>query len=119
MIALSIDFNQRQSNREIHQTMDYLSSLIGTDIYYSIEHKKTNNQPHIHGILDANQNIVKKLLSLYLSNNWHISTVHDANGWISYCIKESKQINTTHSNQIRMISTPKQTNNPNGKAIRL
>ena len=96
MIAISIDFNLRQSNKEIHQTMDYLSSLIGTEIYYSVEYKKTNNQPHIHGTAEANQNTVKQLLSLYISNNWYINTVHDANGWLNYITKENKQINTTH-----------------------
>lgn len=93
MIAISIDFNLRQSNKEIHQTMDYLSSLIGTEIYYSVEYKKTNNQPHIHGIAEANQNTVKQLLSLYISNNWYINTVHDANGWLNYITKENKQTN--------------------------
>ena len=93
-LSLTIDFKEYQRN-DINKYMDYFAKQIDEKIYYSIENKRGNNTPHIHGVMESSQPIptIKSALKATLySQNHDLRKSWDVEGWVRYMTKEMKDV---------------------------
>ena len=97
--SYSLDFDNGYSDNDIHNVMEYILSLLNdfeVTIKYTIEYKKKDHTPHIHGIINGitKTNFIKYVHKGAINKSYMIKPMYDVKGWLNYITKESKEIIT-------------------------
>ena len=100
--AYSLDFPKNYTDNNIHEIIRHIVDDFGSDeitITYTIEHKKKDQIPHIHAVVNTSNKrlFLKKLHILLGGQSYKVDAIYDKNNWISYMTKETKTITTINN----------------------
>ncbi|NEV94169.1 hypothetical protein G3567_08435 [Psychroflexus sp. YR1-1] len=92
--ALSFKTYKEYKPKEISKILEHVFREIddpSLEIHYTIEKRKANGQPHVHGyvkISNKKRELFKTLKLLFANMSYHESQIFDLNGWKKYITKE-------------------------------
>lgn len=98
-LAITIDPPKGYKEDDLHTILEYIISKVSNKIEfnYTIENKKSNGKPHIHGYVKTHKNKreLVRLINEYLpESSYNFKHLYDLGSWKKYITKDGNKIKT-------------------------